>query len=321
MKLITTLHGLRATALLVVAASAAHAQAPAGAPLKIVVPFPAGTALDGLARDLANRLAQVLQRPTLVENRAGAGGNIGTEHVVNSPPDGATLLLTANANITINHLIYEKLKFNPVTDLAPIASLSVGGYLLAAKPDTPYRTTASLIAAAKQTPDGLTYGSYGYGTMGHVCMEQFQLATGTKLRHIPYRAPFTSDLMAGNLDVAFENIAPSIQLVKTQKLAAIAVTHKRISPLPDVPAISEAVPNFECFSWAGVFAPKGTPVPVQQKLAEEITKIVRSPSYSKMTDILGGIPAPMEHKAFVEFVKADADKWLKLIPPLNIKLD
>lgn len=320
--------GLRLGAIaLAIGASAlgsAHAQtAPAASttPLRIVVPFPAGTALDVLARDLSNRLPPVLGRPVIVDNRTGAGGNIGTEHVAHAAPDGATVLLTAHANITINPLIYNKLNFDPLKDLIPLASLSQGGYLLGARPDTPYRTVADLVAAAKKKPDGLTYGSYGYGTMAHICMEQFQQATGTKLQHVPYRGPMAPDLMAGHVDVAFENLAPSVQLVNTQKMAAIAVTHTRVTPLPNVPALSEAVPNFQCVSWVGVFAPKGTAPAVQKQLAEEITKIVRSPAYTQMTDMLGGVPAPMDQKTFTAFVNADADKWRKLIPPLNIKLD
>jgi len=290
-------------------------------PLRIVVPFPPGTAVDILARDLGNRLAPLLNRPVVIDNKAGAGGNIGTENAVHSPPDGSTVLLTVNTTININPLIYTNLKYNPAVDLVPIASLSKSGYLLAAGPKLPYRNVHDLIAAARQKPDTLTYASYGNGTMAHVCMEQFQAATGTQLRHVPFRGAFAPELMSGVVDVAFENLAPAIPLVKDQRLMPLAVTLARVDALPDVPAIKEEVPNFECYAWAGIFAPKGMPQALQKQLSEQITQIVRSPGYVALADRLGSIPAPMEQGDFVTFVRADAQKWKAIIPSLNIKLD
>lgn len=306
--------------------SATHAQTtsatPASsAPLKLIVPFPAGTAVDILARDLGNRLQPILGRPIIVDNKAGAGGNIGTEAAIGVPADGSTLLLTVNTTININPLVYEKLRYKPDVDLLPIAALSKSGYLLAGGPNLPYRTVAELIKAAKEKPDAITYASYGYGTMAHVCMEQFQVVTGTKLRHVPFRGPFAPDLISGVVDVAFENLAPAIPMVKERKLTALAVTYKRVEALPQVPALSEAVSGFECYAWAGIFAPKGMPAALQRSLNEAITQVVRSPGYVGFSALLGGIPAPMELKEFVDFVKADAETWRKLIPPLNIKLD
>ena len=303
------------------AQNATGGAAAAGTPIRLVVPFPPGTALDMVARDIGALVSPALGRPVVVENRSGAGGNLGTEYVVNAAPDGSTLLLTAHNPITINPLIYTKLKHDPLTDLVPIASLTKGGYLLAGGQDLPYRSVADLIAAAKAKPDSITYASYGYGSMAHVCMEQFQLVTGTRMRHIPYRGAIAPDLIAGNVDIAFENLAPSIPLVKDRKLTPLAVTYARVKPLPDIPALSEVVPNFECVSWVGIFAPKGTPEPVQQLLWSELTKAVRSPTYLATSTMLGGVPSPMDQKQFAEFVKADAEKWCKLIPALNIKLD
>lgn len=316
-----TLIGVAAAMPVATAQPSASTDGTSGAPLRIVVPFPPGTSLDILARDLAKRLQTPLGRPVFVENKAGAGGNLGTESVVQSAPDGSTILLTAHNPITINPLIYEKLKFNPLTDLVPIANLVQGGYLLATGPTSTFHTVAELITAAKQKPGALSYASYGFGSMAHICMEQFQRITGTQFQHVPYKGPFAPDLMGGVVDVAFENLTPSIQLVQTKRITALAVTHKRVRPLPDTPAISEAIPSFECYSWVGVFAPKGTSAAFQQKLSDEITRIAQSPSYTEMADVLGGVPAPMAQKQFIGFVKADAEKWKKLVPSLNIKLD
>lgn len=296
-------------------------QPPAGPAVRLVVPFPAGTTIDILARDLAAKLPAALGRPVVVDNRAGASGNIGTDYVVNAPADGSTLLVTVHSSVTINPLIYEKLRFNPLVDLVPVANLITGGYLLAAGPKVPHRTVSELVAAGKQNPGAITYASYGYGSMAHICMEKFQASTGARFRHVPYKSAFMSDLLAGHVDIAFENIGAAIPQVEQKKLTPIALSHTRLQRLPGVAAVSEAVPGFECYAWVGVLAPKGLPAGTQRRLSDEINKIVRAQAFTTLAEGLGSTPAPMDVDQFGAFIRADADKWNKLIPPLNIKLD
>lgn len=290
-------------------------------PLRLVVPFPAGTTIDLLARELSTKLSPILGRPVVVDNRAGASGNIGTQHVVNSAPDGLTLLVTVHSSVTINPLIYQNLKFDPLKDLIPVANLITGGYLLVGRDGLP-RQADALVAAGTSNPEAITYASYGFGSMAHVCMEQFQATTGARFRHVPYKGAFISDLLAGHVDLAFENIATAAQHVPQKKLHPIALSYKRLDKLlPGVPAVSERYPGFECYAWVGVLAPKGVPAAIRQQLNQEINKIVNTPSFEALAETSGASPAPMSVPEFAQFIRADAEKWRKVIPPLNIRLD
>ncbi|MDB5872080.1 MAG: tripartite tricarboxylate transporter substrate binding protein [Ramlibacter sp.] len=289
-------------------------------PIKFVVPFPAGTTIDVLARDLSVKLPAVLGRPIIVENRAGAGGNIGTEYVAGAPPDGSTFLVTVHSPLTINPMIYEKLRYN-TADFVPIANLILGGYILVANNNTPYKTLADLIAAGKQKPDTITFASHGFGSMTHICMEQLEAATGARFRHVPYKNLFAGDMMSGVIDMGFDNLGSTIPNVNAKKLTPLALSYKRMTQLPGVPALSESVSGYECYSWVGVLAPKGTPIAIQRRMNEEINKIMATPAFGTLVETMGTTLAPTTLEQFAEFYKADADKWRKLIPPLNIKLD
>jgi len=288
--------------------------------IKFVVPFPPGTTIDVLARDLSAKLPAVLSRPIVVENRAGAGGNIGTEYVAGAPPDGSTFLVTVHSPLTINPLIYEKLRYK-TTDFVPVANLITGGYILVANNNTPYKSLDELVAAGKQKPDTITFASHGFGSMTHICMEQLQAATGARFRHVPYKNLFAGEMMAGVIDMGFDNIGSTIPNVNAKKLTPLAFSYKRMSQLPGVPAVSDSVANYECFAWVGVLAPKGTPVAVVRRMNEEINKIMSTPAFAKLAENMGTSLAPTTIEQFAEFYMADAEKWRKLIPPLNIKLD
>ncbi len=289
-------------------------------PIKFIVPFPAGTTIDVLARDLSAKLPAVLGRPIVVENRAGAGGNIGTEYALTQPADGSTFLVTVHSPLTINTLIYDKIRYS-ANDFIPVTNIITGGYILVANNDRPYKSLADLVAAGKQRPDTITFASHGYGSMTHVCMEQLQATTGVKFRHVPYKNLFAGDMMAGTIDMGFDNIGSTTPNVQARKLTPLALSYKRMPQLQGVPAIAESSPGFECFAWVGVVAPKGTPMAAVRRMNEEINKIMATPEFGKLADTMGTHLAPTTVEQFAEFYKADIEKWRKLIPPLNIKLD
>ncbi|WP_077001817.1 tripartite tricarboxylate transporter substrate binding protein [Variovorax sp. KK3] len=302
------------------AASSAIAQQVASGPIKFVVPFPPGTTIDVLARDLSAKLPAVLGRPIVVENRAGAGGNIGTEYALGQPADGSTFLVTVHSPLTINPLIYEKLRYSP-NDFIPVTNLITGGYILVANNNTPYKSLAELVAAGKARPDQVTFASHGYGSMTHICMEQLQATTGARFRHVPYKNLYAGDMMAGVVDMGFDNIGSTTPNVNAKKLVPLALSYKRMPQLPGVPAVAESYAGYECFSWVGVLAPKGTPAAAVRQMNLEINKIMATPAFATLADTLGTHLAPTTVEQFTEFYKADIEKWRKLVPPLNIKLD
>ena len=289
--------------------------------LKLVVPFPAGVTIDTLARSLAISLAQELGRPAIVDNRAGAAGNIGTEAVVNAKPDGNTLLVTVNSAITVNPFIYRNLKFDPTRDLLPVANLTVGGYVLVANPKLSYRTVSDLIKAAKAGPYSISFSSYGVGSNSHVCMEMLKAATGVRLRHVPYKSGSVNDLIGGHVGVGFENIASTVGFIKQSKLTVLALSDERLPLLPDVPAVAETLPGYACNAWVGVFAPKATPPAVLKQLSDAVVKVAGDTSFVEQATLLGNVSRPLGMEAFARLVKEDTERMRNVLMPLNIQAD
>jgi tripartite-type tricarboxylate transporter receptor subunit TctC len=308
---------------LALTAAPAVAQSPVDrGTLKIIVPFAAGTPTDSIARNLAQALAKSMDKPVVVDNRPGAAGGIGTEAVALAPPDGQTLLLTVNSTVTINPLLYTKLKYDSMKDLAPVAMVASGGYLLVANRATGLRTVADLLKAAKQKPGAINYASYGPGSMSHMCAEVFQAMTGVRLFHVPYKAGSLNDILGGQVELGFEPIGPTIGHVQGGRLAALAATTPaRIEALPDVPALSESLRGYDCTAWVGVLAPARTPPATRKAIADHLLATARSAEFARLMKDIGLAAHPMEADAFSRHMQRDHERWAQVVKPLGIKLD
>jgi tripartite-type tricarboxylate transporter receptor subunit TctC len=319
-----------AAAAIAVLSLSAMAQSPQGAPtssgvpLKLIVPFTPGTGIDIVARTVGPRLGQRLNRPVVVENRAGASGNIGTEAVVRSPADGNTLLVSVNT-LVMNKALYPQLPFDPVKDLVPVSLTSWGQLILVTPPSAGFKTAADLVKAAKARPGKLNYASPGVGTPHHMSMELFKQTAGVYLTHIPYRgsAQAVTDLLGGQVDAMFLPIHVALPHLKTGRLVALGIgSEKRHPLLPDVPTLKEAhAGDVNVDMWFGIFAPPGTPPDQVQKLNHELHDILASPEVRTAFSTQGMDPASSTPEEFRRLVTRDADRWAGLIRTANIKAD
>jgi tripartite-type tricarboxylate transporter receptor subunit TctC len=320
-------HFLRAaTAALALCSFAAVGQPSisSGVPLKMIVPFSPGTGIDIVARTVGPRLGQKLGRPVVVENRAGASGNIGTEFVTRAPADGNTLLVSVNT-LVMNRGLYPQLPFDPVKDLVPVSLTSWGQLLLVTHPGTGFKTAGDLVAAARARPGALNYASPGVGTPHHMSMELLKQTAGVYLTHIPYRAnaPALTDLLGGQVDAMFLPIHVALPHLRTGKLVALAIgSDERHPMLPDVPTLAQAkAGNVNVNMWFGVFAPPGTPPDQVAKLNAELKEILALPEVRTAFQSQGMDPAWSTAADFKSLVTRDADRWMKLVKTANIKAD
>jgi tripartite-type tricarboxylate transporter receptor subunit TctC len=285
-------------------------------PVKIVVPFPAGGSNDIIARILAQKLNERTGQTFLIENRGGAGGNIGADAVATAEPDGYTLLLTAPPPLTINAALYKKLPY-PATAFAPVALVASVPIVLAVHPSVEANNVMELIALAKAKPGTLNFGSSGNGSTNHLAGELLKSMTGIDIVHLPYRgaAPAMNDLIAGHIPMMFDNIPAVLPQVQAKTIKAIAVAGaKRATALPDVPTVAESgVPGFEASSWFGLVAPAKTPVPVLAKLESEVEAILKMPDVQTRFTELGAEPAHVSGAAFGRFLADETAKWTKII--------
>jgi len=319
---LTWLFGLACAAALVPAAPAA-AQSYPTRPVRWIVPYPPGGATDIMARLIGNRLSEKLGQQFVIENKPGAGNNIGTEQVVNSPPDGYTVLLVNPAN-AINASLYAKLNFNFIRDIAPVAGISRVPNVMTVNPNVPAKTVAEFIAYAKANPGKVNMASSGNGTSVHLSGEMFKALTGVEMQHVPYRgsAPAMTDLIAGQVQVIFDNMPSVLQHIKAGSLRALAVTTaSRSSELPDVPTVAETVKDYEASAWFGMGAPKGTPPEIVDKLNKEINEILAEPAIVKRIAELGGVPIVTTPKGFGDIVQAETDKWEKVVKFAGAKVE
>jgi tripartite-type tricarboxylate transporter receptor subunit TctC len=299
----------------------ARAQAYPTRPVRIVVPFPAGQASDSIARLMGQWLSERLGEAFVIENRTGAGGNIGTEVVVRAPPDGYTLLLVGLSQ-PINATLYKKLNFDFIRDIAPVASIGGGPYVMVVNPSVPAKTVPEFIAYAKANPGKINMASSGNGALTHVFGELFQAMTGINLVHVPYRGGYVPDLLGGQTQVVFGTIASCMQLISSGKLRALAVTSATRSPeLPDIPTVGESVPGYEASAWYGIGAPRNTPAEVIDKLNKEINAVEADPNMKARLDGLGVNPMSMTSAEFGKFIATETEKWGKVIQAANIKAE
>ena len=302
-----------ATGALALAPLAAQAQAFPSKALTIVVPFSAGGTTDILARVVGQYMAKDLGQPVIIDNRAGAGGNIGAQMVARAAPDGYTLLMGTVGTHAINQSLYKKMPFDPIKDFAPITRVALVPNLLVANPSQPFKTVKELIAYAKANPGKVTFASSGSGTSIHLSGEMFQQMAGVEMQHIPYKgsAPALTDLLGGQTAIMFDNMPSVIGHVRNGKLRPIAVTTPTRSPaLPDVPTIAESgVPGYSATSWFGLLAPASTPAPVIAKLNASILKALADPEVKKKLAEQGAEPHGEKPEQFAEFIRSETAKW------------
>jgi tripartite-type tricarboxylate transporter receptor subunit TctC len=293
----------------------ARAQDYPAKPVKWVVPYtPAGTT-DILARIMGQYLSHRLGQQFVIDNRPGAGNNIGTEVVVNSPPDGYTLLLVNPAN-GINATLYKRLPFNFLRDIAPVAGIIRVPNVMEINPSFPAKSVGEFIAYGKAKPGSINMASSGNGTSVHLSGELFMAMTGVKMTHVPYRGagPALTDLIAGTVDVMFDNLPSSIEFIRSGKLRALAVTtDKRNEALPDVPTVGETVSGYEASAWFGIGAPKGTPAAIVEKVNSAVNAALADPKMKARLAELGGIPMPGSPADFGQVMASETEKWAKAV--------
>lgn len=301
----------------------ARAQAYPSRPVRLVVTSAPGGPADTLARLLGSWLSDRLGQPFVVENRPGAGGNIGTEAVVRAPADGYTLHLTATSD-AINATFYDKLNFHLGRDIAPIASLIRGPFVMVVNASFPARTVPEFIAYAKANPGKINFGSGGKGFASHISGELFKIMAGVNMVHVPYRgqAPAMTDLLGGQVQVMFDPPILSLSHIRAGKLRPLAVTTStRSEALPDVPPVADFVPGYEASIWFGVSAPRNTPAEIVDKLNKEINAGLADPKIKARLAELGSAPLLMTPAEFSKFVADEIEKWGKVIRAANIKAD
>jgi tripartite-type tricarboxylate transporter receptor subunit TctC len=298
-----------------IVARTAWAQSYPTNPVRLIVGFPAGSSADLIARLMGQSLSERLGRPFIVDNRTGLAGNIATESVVTSKPDGYTLLWILSAN-AISTSFYSHLRFNFLNDIEPIASVMSTPLVMTVNPSFPAKTVPEFIAYAKANPGKINMASGGIGGTAHVTGELFKMKAGINMLHVPYRgdAPAMLDLIAGRVDVIFGYLPLTIEYVRSGQVRALAVTTAtRSNELPDVPTVSEFVPGFEAMLWHGLGAPKNVPPDIAELLHKEVNLALADPTIKKRLASLGSTPMPMTRSAFAKFVAQDAEKWATVV--------
>jgi tripartite-type tricarboxylate transporter receptor subunit TctC len=301
----------------------AQAQAYPTRPVRLIVPFAPGGTTDIIARLMGPWLSERLGQQFVIENRPGAGSNIGTEAVVRATADGYTLLIATGAN-AVGASLYDNLNFNFINDIAPVAGLIRIPFVMEVNPSVPAKTVPEFIAYAKANPGKTNVASAGNGTTGHVAGELFKMMAGVNMVHLPYRGsgPALTDLLAGQVQVMFEPLATSIEHIRAGKLRALAVTTAtRSEALPDVPTVSEFVPGYEASGWFGVGAPKATPAEIVEKLNKEINAALADPKIKVRLADLGGDVLAVSPADFGKLIAEETEKWGKVIRAANIKPD
>ena len=292
-------------------------------PIRFLVGYPPGGATDIIARLIGQRLSERLGQQFVIENKPGAGNNIGTEAAVNAEPDGYTVLLVNPANY-INTSLYANLKFNFVRDIAAVAAFNRVPNVMTVNKDVPAKSVAEFIAYVKANPGKINMASSGNGTSVHLSGEMFMAMTGTRMQHVPYRgaAPAITDLLGGQVQVIFDNMPSIIQHIRAGSLRALAVTTAERSPqLPDVQAMGETVPGYEASALFGMGAPRNTAGDVVAKLNGEINAILGEPELSQRLVELGGAPLIASPEGFGEMIKAETDKWKKVVEFAGLKVE
>jgi tripartite-type tricarboxylate transporter receptor subunit TctC len=307
--------GLAALAL-VAASFAAWGEAWPTRSVRMIVPFPAGGATDVVARLLGQKLGEAWGQTVVIENRSGAGGNIGGEAAAHSPADGYTLFMTSGSIVTANQYMYKSLAYDPAKDFAAVTNVASGPQVVIVPMDSPFRNLKELIDFAKANPGKLTFGSAGVGTQTHLAGENFAYSAGIDMTHVPYKGESyaITDVMGGQISLAVINLSASINFIKQSKLRALAVTGPERNPqLPDVPAAAETLPGFENAGWFGLMVPAGTPAEVIGKVYHDTAKILVSDDFKAKLAQQGMVPVGNTPVEFAAAIKAESGRWEKVI--------
>jgi tripartite-type tricarboxylate transporter receptor subunit TctC len=316
---------LTAAVFALAAIPAAHADNYPSKPIKMIVPFPAGGTTDVMARVISQELTKSWGQQVIVENRPGAGGNIGSDAVAKSPPDGYTLLMGTVGTHGINVSLYKKMPFDPVKDFVPITLVTAAPNILVVHPSLPVKSVKELIDYAKSNPGKLSFASSGNGTSIHLAGELFKRTTGVQMTHVPYKgsAPALTDLIGGQVQLMFDNMPSALPHVKAGKLRPVAVTSKKRSPaLPDLPTIAESgVPGFEATTWFGVLAPRDTPKEIVTKLNKEMVRILKTPEVKGRLMEQGAEPIGNSPEQFAAHIQAEIAKWERVVKESGAQVD
>jgi len=299
----------------------AWAQAYPARPVRIIVGYPAGRPQDIVARLMGQWLSERLGRQFVIDNRSGAGGNIGAETVVNAPPDGYTLLLVGSPN-AINASLYDKLTFVFLRDIVPVAAIARVPLVLEVHPSVPVRTVPEFIAYVRANPGNVNFASAGIGTPQHVAGELFKMMTGISMLHVPYRgaAPALTDMVGGQVQVMFDTTPASISFIRAGKLRPLAVTTAaRWNGLPDIPTVGDFVPGYEANSWYGIGAPRNTPAEIVEELNKEINAALADPTMKARLADLGGTMLPGSPAEFGKLLAEETEKWDKVVKFAGLK--
>ena len=302
---------------LALVAGAAMAQRYPAKPIRLIVPFPPGGGTDIAARTIANKLSDSVKWTFVVENKPGAGGNLGVEQAVKSPADGYTLLIGQTSNLAINPTLYPKLPYDSLKDLSPVALIVSAPVVFVVAANSRYASLGDLLAAAKRDPGGVTFASPGNGTVSHLVGELLQRAAGVKLTHVPYKgaSQALTDTLGGQVQSFMSSVPSALSQIKGGRLRAIAVTSAKRSPeLPDAPTIAESgYGGFEANTWYGLLAPAGTPAPVIARLNAEVNRALRTPEVRERLASEGGEPLGGSPEQFASFLKAEHAKWGRIV--------
>ena len=293
-------------------------------PVRMISPFPPGAVVDTLCRTLALPLGELLGQPVVVENRTGAGGNIGMAVVAKAPADGYTIGMGGIGPNAINPNVYAAMPFDPVRDFAPITFVASNINVLVVHPSVPAQNVQQLIAYAKSNPGKLSFGSAGTGTSQHLAGELFKQITGVEMTHIPYKGagPAVSDLIAGQIPLMFADISASLGHIRAGKLRALGVMTRERTPLLDVPTVIEqGVPDFDVNAWFGLFAPAGTPRNIVMRLHAESVNALRLPATRERLQSVGLNPAPNTPEEFARFIRIELDRWARVARTVNVRAD
>ena len=311
-----------ASCLLALAAATAGAAYP-DKPIRIIVPYPPGGLTDAVARQVGNALSERVKQPVVIENVGGGGGNIGAARAAKSPADGYTLYIGNNATVGINTLIYKKLAFDPIRDLAPIALVAESQTILVVHPSVPVKSVTELIAYAKARPDQLNFGSTGTGGLSHLAGELLKSSSGIQVTHIPYKGtgPALTDLLAGQIQFMFNDTA--LPHIKTDKLRPLAVTgNSRWAQLPDVPTLTElGMAGYETYNWFGILAPAGTPADVVAYLNRELVAVMKDPAMREWMQARGAEAVSGSAEEFAAYIRKDLEKWSRVVKQVGITAD
>ncbi len=292
--------------------------------VRVIVPFAAGGATDIVARVVAQKLGETWGQQVVVDNRAGAGGNIGGELAAKSAPDGYTLFMTSGSIITANQHIYKKMPFDPARDLVPVVNVANGPQVLIVTPTFPPKTVKELIDLAKAHPREISYGSAGFGSQTHLAAENFLYAAKIEIVHIPYKgeAPAIVDTMAGQVPFSTPNLAAAINYIQQKKLRALGVTSKQRSPqLPDVPAVAETVAGFENLGWFGFVVPTGTPKEVIDRIYRDTAKVLEAADIKSRFEGLGMAPVGSNPADFGKYIREESERWAKIVRERKLQVD